>query len=564
MLFSHITTLHRRYRHLARYREIAAVLFKHGFGDLLRRLGLHRMLRPRPWQAEQTEGGTVYIPTRSERVRMALEELGPAFVKFGQLLSTRVDIVPPPLLKELEKLQDAVPPFPTDQARAIVEAELGKPVNELFSRFEETPLASASIAQVHEAVTRSGARIVLKIRRPNIGTVVATDLEIMADLAELIEHLVPEAAVFEPVRLVREFSRNLRRELDLGNEAMYVERFSQNFRGDARIHVPAVHRGLSTAQVLALEFIDGIKISRLDELAAGGIDRNIMAVNGAQLMLEQVFIHGFFHGDPHPGNILVMRGNVLCYLDYGLMGMLTIRQRERLSDLIIGLVSRDERRIAQALVQLSGFRHSELLPNIEADVLAFAESYLRRPLREIEIGTVFREIASLVLHYRIHLPPEYFLLAKALAMTEGVGRRLSPDFDVMEAAAPFARKLLRDRLNPKRLAQRLAAAAAEAHSFLRTVPGEISDLLAQAKSGDFKINFEHRGMEKLAHALDQVSNRIAFAIVLASLIIGSAVIVHSKIPPAWHGLPVIGVIGFAVSGLMGFSLLYSIIKHGRM
>ena len=562
MFVQRVSRIGRRYRHFHRYREVASVLLKHGFGDLVRRLGLHRYLRL--WRYRSGEHGTEYIPTSCERVRLALEELGPAFVKLGQVLSTRRDIVPAKLILELEKLQDAVPPFPAAEARKIIETDLKCSIAELFTTFRDEPLASASIAQVHEAVTRTGERVVVKVRRPRIETTIETDLEIMASIAELLERLLPESAVFEPVRLVQEFAKIIRREMDFSTEAAHLERFARNFAGDKRIHVPAVHRAMVTERVLAMEYIDGIKISRGNEFAAHGLDREEVARRGAQLVLEQVFIHGFFHADPHPGNVLILPGNVYCFLDYGMMGMLTSRQRELLSDLIIGLAARDERRIVQAIFQLSRFTHRERTVEVEADIFSFCETHLYKPLKEIRVGTVLNEMTRILIRYDLHLPPEFFTLSKAISTMEGVGTSLSPEFDIMAAAEPFAQRLLRERMNPRRVLRQVGSTLVQVQGFLRDVPAELADLFAQLKRGDVRMKVEHRGLENLTHVLDQVSNRISFAIVLAALLVGSALMVHSGIPPKWHGLPVIGVLGFSFSGVMGFSLLYSILKHGKM
>lgn len=563
MLIERMTSLGRRYRHFHRYREIVAVLLKHGFGDLLRRLGLHRHLRLGRWRHGR-DRGLPYIPTPYERVRLALEELGPSFVKLGQVLSTRHDLLPPDLVAELEKLQDAVAPFPSAEARAIVEADQGHPIGELFQSFHDSPLASASIAQVHEAVTRDGQRVVVKVRRPRIEALSAVDIEIMTALADLLERLVPEATTFEPGRVVRGFARILRRELDFGAEASHIERFARHFAGDARLRVPRVFRDLSSERVLTLEYIDGTKVSHAADLQARGLDPGLIAARGAELLLEQVFLHGFFHADPHPGNLLVLPDNVVCFLDYGMMGTLTHRQREQLSDLIIGLATSDEHRIALAATQLAGYHHPERLPQIEAEVTTFVETYLYRPLKEIRIGVILSELTRLMLTYDIHLPHEFFVLTKALTTIDGVGRRLVPDFQVMGVAEPFARRLVRARLDPRRVLRQAGQSAAALHSFLRDLPAQAGSLLAQLRNGDLRFKFEHRGLEKLTHALDQVSNRIAFAIVLAALLVGSAIMVHAGTPPRWHGLPLIGVIGFSLSGLMGFSLLWSILKHGKM
>ncbi len=560
MLVNQVTSLGRRYRHFNRYREIATVLFGHGFGDLLRRTGLHRHLR---WsRLRRSEPAS--FPSTSERVRVAFEELGPTFVKFGQVLSTRLDLCPAPLIAELVKLQDAVPPFPADLAVKRIEAELHQPLTALFRSFQHEPMASGSLAQVHEAWTIAGDHVVVKVRRPGIETVVTTDLEIMAHIAELLEKYVPESLVFEPARLVREFAKVVHRELDFSTEASHLERFARDFAGDPRVHVPCVYRHLTSSRVVTMEFMEGLKISRLDEFAARGLDRELVALRGAQLVMEQVLVHGFFHADPHPGNVLVLPHNVVCFLDCGMVGILSARQRELLSDLIIGLVMRDENRIAQAVFRLSGYRHPERQPDVEADIAIFTETHLYRPLRDIHIGTILTELTKIVVQYDIHLPPEFFVLSKTLTTMEGVGRQLSPDLDLMSTAEPFARRLIRERLGPLRVAQRMASAWSELQTFVRETPAQVEEIIDQLRRGDLRLKFEHRGLEHLTHVLDQVSNRIAFAIVLAALLIGSALMVHSGIPPRWHGLPVIGVLGFCVSGVMGFSLLHSILRHGRM
>lgn len=560
MFIRQIASLGRKYRRLGRYREIVTVLVRHGFGDLARRMGLRRRL---PWPRRHTDV-TDSLPTSAARIRRAMEELGPTFVKLGQLLSTRHDILPQSVILELEKLQDDVPPFPAATARNIVAAELQHPLEELFAEFSDSPAGSASIAQVHDALTRAGEKVVIKIRRPGIERVIETDLEIMADLARMLERNVPEIAAFEPARIVQEFAKTLRRELDFGVEASHIEQFGRNFAGDARIHVPKVLRALSTSRVLTMERIGGVKVSRVSEFAARGLDPAAVAARGAELVIEQIFRHGFFHADPHPGNIRILDGNVVCFLDYGMMGHLTSRQREYLGNLVIGLAARDERRITEAVFHLANHHDHEHTSEIEAEILSFIETQLCRPLREIRTGVLLNELARILIRYKIRLPAEFFLLSKALATTESVGRRLNPDFDVMKAAEPFARRLVRERFGPRGMARQLADAAREFQDLARTLPGDISDILAKFKSGEAKLRLEHRNLDTLARSLDQVSNRVSFSIVLAALLVGSAIIVHSRIPPVWHGLPVIGVLGFGVSFLMGVSLLWSILKHGRM
>ncbi|NOY79415.1 MAG: AarF/ABC1/UbiB kinase family protein [Kiritimatiellaeota bacterium] len=565
MVVNRFTALARTYRHVQRYREIAMVLLKHGFGDLAATLGLRRHLpfrHRRAMQAGVEEGPA--LPTRAERIRLALEELGPTFVKLGQFLSTRRDLLPDALIVELERLQDTVAPFPGAEARRIVERELGRPIGELFRTFSEPPLASASVAQVHEAVTLEGERVVVKVRRPGIESTVRTDLEIIQQLAGMTERLVDGAEVFEPVRIVQHFGGVLRRELDFLSEAAHVERFDRCFRGDARIHVPHIRRDLTTECVLTMEYVEGIKVSEIDALRAAGLDPETVAQHGVELMFEQVFTHGFFHADPHPGNILVQANHVICFLDYGMMGVLSRRYREQLSNLVLGLVNRDERQITSAIFRLSGYSRYERVEVIEADAADFIEQHLYRPLEDIRIGEVLNELTRMLIVHDIRMPPQFFILTKALTTIEGVGRRLSPAFDVIQHMAPLAKKLLRQRMGARRLASEFFYSALELQALIRDLPSDVAEVLRLFKRGEVRVKFEHRGLENMIHTHDQISNRMVFAIVLAALVVGSSIMVLSDIPPKWHGIPLLGVAGFLVSGLMGFSLLYSILKHGKL
>jgi len=552
----------RTYRHFQRYREVATVLLRHQFVDLVNALGLQRYL---PISHRHTLAqGEAPAPSKYERLRMAFEELGPTVVKLGQFLSTRPDIVPPPLIRELEKLQDTVPPVSSEEVRQVLVHEFGQPVDELFAEFEDRAHASASIGQVHRAVTMEGIAVAVKVQRPRIATVIETDLEIMADLAGLIERMVAGAALFEPTRLVQEFSRVIRRELDFASEASNMERFARHFARDKHVHVPCVYRELTTERVLTMEYVRGVKVSDAAKLKAQGLDPEVVAGHGARLLLEQVFTHGFFHADPHPGNILILPGNRLCFLDYGMMGVLSTRHRENLGALIQGLVARDERRVASAVFRLSGYNRFENSPDIEADIANFIQDRLYRPLREIDIGQAINELTHMLVSYGIRMPSDLFLLTKAVTTIEGIGRQLSPEFDVMSHIQPFVRKQARTRANVRRLTNDFYLFLLDIQSLLKELPSETRELITLLKRGEIRLKFEHRGLEGLIRSNDQISNRVVFAIVLASLIIGSSLMTLSKISPKWGEVPIIGFVGFVVSGVMGFCLLWSILKHGRM
>ncbi|OGV72116.1 MAG: hypothetical protein A3K19_21150 [Lentisphaerae bacterium RIFOXYB12_FULL_65_16] len=552
--------IHKTVRHGHRYRDIAGVLLKYGFGDLAVTLGLRRYLRfgrLHPITEVETP------KTRHERFRLALEELGPTFVKLGQVLSSRHDILSEELALELEKLQDTVAPFSGVEARQIVEREFGRPIHQLFASFDETPLASASIAQVHRAVTVAGDDVVVKVRRPHVETVMELDLAIMADLARLAERFVEGARVMEPVAIVREFSRLFRRECDFRTEAGHMQRFATLFAADPRLVVPRVYRDLTSERVLTMEYMDGIKVSHLAELRAQGADLDELARRGAELVFEQVFTHGFYHADPHPGNFLIRPGNVVCFLDYGMVGVLTLRYREELGNLILGFVSRDERRITAAVFRLSGYTDFDHADRVEADVANFIGDHLYRSLRDIRVGCMLNELSRLLIVHGIRLPSDFFVLTKALTTIEAVGRMLSPDFDLVEHAQPFAKRLAQQRLSVRSLGRDLFNATLEFQSLLRELPADAREILSLLKRGEVRVKLDHRGLEDLISTHDQVSKRLAFAIVLAALIVGSSIMVLSKIPPLWHEIPIVGWIGFVVSGLMGFCLLYSIVRSGH-
>lgn len=554
--------LGRTYRHFRRYREVAAVLLRHQFGDLVRGMGLDRYLPRR--KRRESSSPEMQPLTRYERVRMAFEELGPSFVKLGQFLSTRPDIVPDPMIREFVKLQDTVKPFPAEQVREIVEMELGKKTETLFASFEWTPHASASIAQVHRAVSPSGQELAVKVQRPGIRRQVEVDIEIMRNLAGLLENLIEGASLFEPARMVDEFARVIRREMDFATEAANMNRFRRQFEGDKRIRVPEVVRKLTTTRVLTMDYIHGIKIAAPEDMRAANLDPELLARLGTQLVLEQIFTHGFFHADPHPGNLLVCPDNVICFLDYGMMGVLSHRHQHQLSQLMQGVVEQDEERITTAVFHLSEYKQYHRRTEIETRVATFVQDQLYRPMRDISIGQVMNDLARLFMEYGIRMPSDFFLLSKSVTTIEGVGQRLFPEFDSLEETAPFVKKMCGPKAQAQNMASEMGTFMRDVRGLGRDLPGDIWEIMRLLKYGDFKLNFAHQGLENLISANEQISNRLVVAIVLAALLVGSSLMTLSGIPPTWHEIPIIGLVGFLVSGIISFGLIWSIFRHGKM
>ncbi len=553
--------LGRSFRHVQRYREIATILVRYGFGDLVRRMALDERLGVR-----LVTGGRLKLQalSRPERVRMMLGELGPTFVKLGQILSMRPDLVPPEYAVELAKLQDEVPPFSFADARRIVEAELGRPLDEIFPRFDERPLASASLGQVHRARDVTGRDVVVKVQRPGIERRIRADLDIMRDLAGLLERRVEGWDVQHPTGLVEELGRSVDRELDYTVEASHMERFAGQFAGDPRIHVPAVHRELTTPRVLTMELIDGTKPTDRGAVLAAGLDPALIAARGADLILEQILVHGFFHADPHAGNLRLLPGHVVCYLDYGMMGRLDRRSREHFADLILAVAERDETAAADGLLHLMRAEGDPDRVALERDVAELMDRHFYRPLKEMRVGRFFQDLIAVVSRHHLQVPPDLFLMLKALGTVEGIGRELDEDFDILRHAEPFIRELVVARWRPDRVVRDLGSSGVELFGLLRTLPREIRSLTAKARRGELRLLLEHRSLEAVLIGLERVGNRLAVALVLAGVIVGAAIVTAARIPPLVFGLPLIGLAGLALAAVMGLVLAVAILRHGRM
>lgn len=554
----------RTYRHLQRYRQILTVLFKYGFGDLVEVLKIEQYIEIGLKMISKKRRDRLEKLSRAERVRLAFEELGPTFIKFGQILSTRPDLIPVDFINELSKLQDMVPPFPFEEASEIIKVELGAAPEELFASIDKTPMASASIGQVYRAELKDGEDVAVKVQRPGIEKIIEVDLEIMFHLATLMEHHVEEMELHRPVKVVEEFSRTLEREIDYSIEATHMERFAREFLNDPTIYVPKVFRETSTSRVLTMEFVDGIKISEISRLDDAGYDRKIIAARGVDLYLKQVFDNGFFHADPHPGNIFVLPNNVICLLDFGMMGTVDRQTREDFVDLIDSVVHKDTLSLTRSLLELTDYDEDPDIRLLERDLSDFIERHLYKPLKDIEIGKMLQGLLEVASRYRLRIPPNIFLMMKVFSSIEGVGLMLDPDFDMIKQAAPFIERVKRARFHPKRIAGDIVTLVTELLKFIQQFPKDALDITRLIKQQKLSVKFVHQGFEPLLDTYNQISNRISFSIVIASLIIGSALIVFAKTPPLFHGLSIIGIIGFISAALMGIWLLVAILRKGRL
>ncbi|HMA64225.1 MAG: ABC1 kinase family protein [Fibrobacterota bacterium] len=551
------------YRHIGRYGEIVSALVKYGFDDLLSRLNIERYLSAGKRILRGKKSLHVQVYSKWDRIRMVIEELGPTFIKLGQFASNRPDILPAELIIALEKLQDSVGSFPEQDAVKTIEQELGRPIGSLFKEFAPKPFASASMAQVHKATLHDGAEVAVKVQRPRLTESVTVDLEIMYHLASLIEKHYPHLDVFDPMQLVNEFANGITKELDFSIEASHIDRFAHNFKDDETILITKVYHELTSRKVITTEFIHGIKITHINELIENGLDPKDIAARGAAIVLKQIFKHGFFHADPHAGNILVTKGNRICFLDLGMTGILTPTSRERLSSIIIGVASREPQRIVKTLLEMADHQ-IEGKDELEYKIAELVEEYASKALGKINIGEVLNTLSQLLAKHRLKVVPGFYLLVKAVVTMEGIGYKLDPSFNMMRHIEPFAARLVKDQYKMSHLSKEGLETAQELFFLIRDFPGEVRELMQLVKIGKLKIGFEHKGLDPMLRKFDQIINRLVFGLVLAALLIGSSIVVLSKVPPAFYGIPVIGIIGFTASLVMAFWLLLTILKHERM
>ena len=567
MIFDQIKSAVEFASHLPRYREIVGILWKYGFADVLKLVALQRLLGMEDATITLHENGLLSKPL-PERMRLALEELGPTFIKFGQIVSSRRDLVNDDYYIELCKLQSSVPPFSSKQARKIIEEELGSGVSDLFSSFDDEPVGSASIGQVHAAVLNSGEMVAVKVQRPDIEKVILLDLAILKDLAKFAERHVPEMSGLNPVGVVEEFSTTLIKELDFTNEQKNAERFAQQFEGNPWIKVPKVYDRLSTARVLTMEFLIGCHVDDDAALKRANADKVELSEHITQLIYEQIFEHGFFHGDPHPGNMFILSGGVTGLLDYGMMGSFTPAFRTSIAHLIAGLAEKNHQQVMRSILEMSEEGFASDTVKMLNDVEEFSGTHLNQPLRDINLGVVLNKLLEMLRNNHLRMKGSFYLGIKALTQVEAIGRALNPDLNFIVLGEPYAMKLIQGKYEPKRMLGLLRKLFTESLDFLDAFPHDFRNLYQRVKHGQINIPLEHKidpqGFEPLRKTLDSIANRLANAILAASVLICSSILILSQVPPKIGSVPVIGVIGLIWGGYMCLRLVLSIWKHGGL
>ncbi|MDQ3066037.1 MAG: AarF/UbiB family protein [Actinomycetota bacterium] len=552
-----------RTRKIGRLSEIAQVAVRHGFGYFFER---HKLTDVLPWTGRgEVMSASAAGSERGRHLREMLDELGPTFVKFGQLLSTRPDVVPPDIVAELRSLQDDVRPFPFAQIREVVEEELGLTLEQAFLRFAETPIAAASIGQVHRATLPNGDEVVVKVQRPNAPRQVESDLALLYQAARLIKERVRALDFIDAHELVDEFARFIRQELDYKLEARHADTFRRNFAESELVVVPKVYWDYSGARMLTLEFLDGVQLGDLDLETTSFEERRELAYRVTETWMEMIFRHGFFHGDPHPANVLVLDGARIGLVDFGLVGKLTEEDMARLTRLFIDAATENvdalPRRLAELGVRYPKEREEEL-------ATALRELYYRyygASVNDIDPIQVIREGFGLIYSMNLHLPTRFVLLDKAIATLGSVGVDLYPDFNVFEVARPYARELMVERFSPQRLAMRAQKQGRELFMIAQELPYQVHDVLQEIRDGQIEVGFVHKGLDEFMHKLDVAINRVVVALVVAGGLLGSAMIgIFATEGPQIFGVHFLSVIGFLLSGMLGAWLLLGVMRSGRL
>lgn len=547
--------LGRSKRHFQRYREIASVLAKHGWGWILGSLGIAHYLGHTPGIPRSDEGAV--------HLRQMLEELGPTFIKLGQLLSTRPDLVPEPYLSELRKLQDTAPTLPFSQIKAVVESEFEVPINEVYQQFDERPLAAASLAQVHKAQLADGTPVIVKVQRPGIREQVETDIEIIYKRAKFLETHLDVARTFGLMDIVDEFAITIREELDYTREASNTDRLRQ-FMSDVKdINVPLVYWEFTTGKVLTLEQMKGIKIVNIVDNPGFDVDPKEVAQKLACAFLQQIFVDGFFHADPHPGNILVDETGSIALVDCGQVGRLDTESKAGAVRLLMAFEQQDTRVLADEILELGIEREEVDIKRFTLDLNKLLRQYYDLPSRSVNMGQLLTGVLTVSAQHKIRLPVSFTVLGKVLNNIDGICRFLDPDFNFTEVARRYVGRAMKSELRSENTVTEMYRALVSLRTFVFTLPENLERLMRKAVEGQFRIEFKHLGLEDLDEAWTTSANRISIALIVMGSIIGSSIVVSAGTGARWMGIPVIGVVGYLIAMFFGVWLMISIFQSGK-
>jgi len=549
-------------RDLGRLHEIASVLVRYGFGDLVRRLGMSHVLEQAGKVLRLKDAEQKARMETPERIKCAFQELGPTFVKLGQILATRVDLFAPEWISEFEKLQDQVPPEAFKKLKPQLEEDLGAAPEDIFVNLNTTAIAAGSIAQVHRAQLESGEDVVLKIRHVGIRRVIEADLRLLSRLAEIAYNEIPEARRFHPREVVRQVTLSLRRELDLASECRNAERIANNFLDDPNIIIPKVYWQYTSERVNVQQYIDGIPGKDLKAVAAKGLDCKVLANRGSNAVLKMVLDDGFFHADPHPGNLFYLSDNRIAFIDMGMVGRLSTSRREQITDLIRGLIEQDTPLVIDVLMEWASDAQINT-ENLAVEIDTFLDNYHGVSLQRISLPAMLGDLTTIMRDYELTMPPDLAMLLKVFITLEGLGRQLDPDFDMVAGATPFIKRAVLARYKPDALAKRGMRNISDIFNILTDLPRDLRRLLSSARRGALQINVDIARLDQFGHELDRAASRVTIGLVTAALIIGTAIVMTVEGGPTIFGLPFLGFLGFIGAGISGIWVILSVWRSGR-
>jgi len=556
------------YKNVNRAKEIINVFLKYGFGRIIDQIHFQRFIPLRTRIKTFGQWPALKGPTVPERLRMAFSELGPTFIKLGQLLSARPDLITKPFADEFKKLQDEVPPFPARDAKKIIEEEIRRPIEKIFLGFDDLPLAAASIAQVHDATLLDGNKVIIKVQRPHIHEQIDSDVSILSTIANLLDRYVAESRFFNPRGIVEEFSRTIRKELNFAEEARNCERFRKNFEDSSDIYIPKVYGEFVTEKMLVMEKIIGIRIDDTAGIEAMGLDRSQLAKKGVNAYFKQILEDGFFHADPHPGNIFVMSGGKIGLMDFGIVGRVSPELREIIANTLLALINKDFDKLVDQYIEL-GYVPEELdlgdfRKEFKADISDFLEPLYGLTLKELNFAEYVDTLTHLSLKHHMKIPSDLLLINKAMLIVENICRELDPDFDFISAAEPYAAKLVRQRISPSWIYEKAQKNIEEVADFASVFPKQLRQIIRKVLRDDIHMKLTHVGLDRLIRDMDRSSNRIAFSLVVSAIILSSAIMHATGVGPKLLGMSVLANISFIVAFFLGIWLLISIIRSGRL
>lgn len=553
-------------RNLGRLRQIMSIFVKYGFEDVIANSTLRNIVPEslRLKWIRQERPALQY--SRFERIRMAAEELGPTFVKLAQVLSNRPDLVPEGLVKEFEKLQDRVPPFDAETAKSIIELELGKPLEEIFSDFKTVPMASASIGQVHRATLIDGTEVVVKVQRPDVKEIVERDLQLIWEIVQRSDRYLKKQGVLNALDVVAAFERSMVKELDYSNEARNIQRFRTFYKNESNFYIPQVFRNISTDKVLVIEFVSGCKFTDKKQIREWGLNPKKIVENGLNIYLKQIFEYGYFHADPHPGNVLIRPDGIICLIDFGMVGQLSRRDKLAFANVFIAMAEQDSRKMAQAMRKLAISDGIKDLRLLETDLQELIDDYVLLDVSEGSIADVIAKLQNIMVRYEMVVPAGIFLIFRALAILEGIGKIMHPTLNTYDFIRPFGVKILQQKFSPENLWNEFQYRSDQLSGFLTGLPTDIRELLGQAKNGKLNITISHQGYGYLLKKLDSIVNRLIITFIICSLIIASSIMATIPTPTDFmtrHGLPYWSVFGYTVAGILSLILIYAIIRRRK-